>query len=83
MRSLLRSETPRTGTAGARLACGSATLHVEDTPRPSGVSLSPIQKPEEASRKMERRPKQLRVRLFDREMDSTRGIAPRARHGGL
>ena len=56
-------------------ACGSATLHAGDTPRPSGVGPSPIPKSEEASRKMERHPKQLHVRMSDREMESAKGLA--------
>lgn len=75
-RPLLRNGTSRTGAAGAQPACGSATLHAGDTPRPSGVGPPPpIPKSEEASRKMERRPKQLHVRMSDREMESAKSLA--------
>lgn len=74
-RPFLRNGTPRTGAAGAQPACGSATLHAGDTPRPWGVGPPPIPKTEEASRKMERHPNQLHVRMSDREMESARGLA--------
>ena len=74
-RPLLRNGTSRTGAAGAQPACGSGTLHAGDTPRPSGVGPPPIPRFEEASRKMERHPKQLHVRMSDREMESAKGLA--------
>ena len=74
-RPLLRNGTSRTGATGAQAACGSATLHAGDTPRPSGVGPPPIPRFEEASRKMERHPKQLHVRMSDREMESAKGLA--------
>ena len=74
-RPLLRNGTSRTEATGAQPACGSATLHAGDTPRPSGVGPPPIPKFEEASRKMERHPKQLHVRMSDREMESAKGLA--------
>lgn len=73
-RPRLRDGMPRTGAAGARPACGSATLRTGDTPRPSGVGPPPISKSEEASRKMERHLKQLHVRMSDRERESAKGL---------
>lgn len=74
-RPFLRNGMSRTGATGAQPACGSATLHAGDTPRPSGVGPPPIPRFEEASRKMERHPKQLHVRMSDREMESAKGLA--------
>lgn len=70
-----RNETPWTGAAGAQPACGSATLHAGDTPRPWASARPLIPRFEEASRKMERHPKQLHVRMSDREMESAKSLA--------
>ena len=70
-----RNETPWTGAAGAQPACGSATLHAGDTPRPWASARPLIPRFEEASRKMERHPKQRHVRMSDREMESAKSLA--------
>lgn len=70
-----RGQTAPAGGGGAPPRLRSATLRAGDPPRPCGGSAASRPSPKEASRRLERRPKQMHLRMSERELAAAKALA--------